>query len=90
MTAPDKRRGCVARQRLSKISMLAMLGDPPEPGEQYSDSKTRAFFEKITYDNWEITSFDPLTRVVCIEITDGLGTRTTSVTLPYLTVDGLP
>ena len=66
-----------------------MIGDPPEPGELYSDNKTRAFFEKMPDDVWEIVSFDPLTRVVCVEIT-AKGTRRVSVTLPYLTVDGLP
>ena len=86
----NKSRACVSKHRLSKISMLSMLGPPPEPGEQYSSSKSRAFYEKIPDDNWTIVSFDSLTQVVCTEITDRIGTRTTSVTLPYLTVDALP
>ena len=89
MSTEDKRRGCIANHRLSKSSMLAMLGDPAQPGESHSDSKSRAFYEKIPDANWEIISFNPLSRMVCVKITDRIGTRTTSVVLPYLTVDGL-
>jgi hypothetical protein len=69
--------------------MLVMLGDPAPAGELYSDSPQRAFFEKIPEDNWSIVSFNPLSRKVCVEITDNVSTRTVSVTLPPLTVDSI-
>jgi hypothetical protein len=79
-------RACVVQQRMPKATLLAMLGDPASIGESYSDSQSRAFFEKIPEDNWEVVSFDPSTRKVCVEISDDIGTRTVAVTLPYLTL----
>ena len=84
-----KRQACSANVRLLKATFLAMLGDPPLYGEQYSVDKQRAFFEKIPDANWTIVSFNPLTKKVCVEITDGIGTRTVAVTLKDLTVDSI-
>jgi len=85
MGAPQfRRRACpVTNDRLTKASMLAMLGPPPEFGETVSSHPSRAFFEKITQP-WAITSFNSMTREVCVEITTLTGKRTTSVVLPEL------
>lgn len=43
-----------------------------------------SFLDKIPPDNWQITSFDPRTRVVCIAITTQSGIRNVSVILPVI------
>jgi len=63
-----------------------MLGESAQPGEQYSDSPSRAFFEKIPSDNWEIVSYDSKTRNVCVRITDNSGVKTMGITLPTLSL----
>lgn len=85
MSAPQfRRRACtVTNTRLSKATLLAMLGPPPDPDQQFSSNPSRAFFEKIE-NPWEITSFNPVTRQVCVKITTPNGDRTTTVTLPEL------
>lgn len=42
------------------------------------------FLDKLSYDQWSITSFDPSTRVVCIAITTHGGIRNITVTLPLI------
>jgi hypothetical protein len=93
------RNSCSSFEKLSKSTLLAMLGqkrfvknkiyingwiiDDRSDDQPYSDSKNRAFFEKIKYD-WEIISFDSKTRVVCVEINDPVRKKVVSVTLPKL------
>lgn len=57
--------------------------NPYKDDEKFSSSKQRSFFEKIKYD-WQIISFDPATRLVCIQINDPVRTKTVSVILPNL------
>jgi hypothetical protein len=54
-----KRRACQSRQRLSKNTFVAYLTD---------GSKTKEFFLGMDQDDWEILSFDPEEREVCITI----------------------
>lgn len=49
-----------------------------------SSHPSRAFFEKIDDSDWSITSFDPSTRTVCVQIAQDTGTRTVTVILPAL------
>jgi hypothetical protein len=86
MAIEFRKRACQVVHRLTKVNFLAMLGNPPEPGEEFSNSVTRAFFEKISDEDWIITSFNPETRDVCVIVTSDNGTRTISVTLPVLSV----
>jgi len=53
------RRSCVGQQRLSQLTFLAMIVDV---------SKTNEFFASMSLDEWQIVSFEPRTREVCIEI----------------------
>lgn len=55
--------------------------NPYRDDEVFSNVKTRKFFEKIKYP-WEITSFDPESRQVCVEINDPKGIKHISITLP--------
>lgn len=57
--------------------------NPYRDDEYYSNTKTRRFFEKIPYP-WSIVSFDPKTRLACIQIDDPKGIKNVSVTLPNL------
>jgi hypothetical protein len=50
--------------------------------EEFSRNKTRQYFEKLDYNSWSITSFDPKTRKVCIKINIKSGDRFLSVTVP--------
>lgn len=86
MAAEFKRRSCQSGQRLSKPSLLAMLGEPPLDGESFSNNASRAFFERIPNENWDIISFDVITRNVCVSILTNYGVHTISVILPPLSV----
>jgi len=57
--------------------------NPYRDDEVYSNVKTRKFFEKIPHP-WQIVSFDPSTRQVCVQINDPKGIKNISVTLPNL------
>lgn len=90
-----KNIACSTYDRLSKNTFLAILGNKAfkkensniygtKDDEKYSRNKTRAYFEKLNNNSWDITSFDPETRKVCINIRNK-GTRINmSVTLPPL------
>jgi hypothetical protein len=54
--------------------------------ETYSPNITRSYFEKLNEKQipWSITSFNPKTREVCIEIKAQSGLRELSVILPQL------
>jgi hypothetical protein len=58
----------------------------PASDELYSTNLTRAYFEKLDYENtpWSIRSFDSKTREVCVEINTKSGLREISVTLPNI------
>lgn len=52
--------------------------------EEFSRNKTRQYFEKIDYNSWSITSFDPKTRKVCVQIDIKSGKSFLSITLPEI------
>lgn len=71
-----KERPCSVKERLTKGTFLAMLSQ---------DSRTQEFFLGIPDDDWIISSFDPNTRDVCVEITTPHGrVNTVSVKLNHL------
>ena len=74
------RRRCHKQDTLSKRTFLAML----EEG-----SSTANFFDKLTDDQWSITSFDAQTRQTCVKVTTDNNTSHLSITLPYLSASSL-
>jgi hypothetical protein len=88
MALPIKRRACTAQQTIPKSTFLTMLGPPPEKSyntqEAYSSGLTRAYFEKLEDSQWSIISFNPETRVTCVQLVSPVGQRLLSVTLPSL------
>lgn len=71
-----KTRPCSNTHRLPKATFLAMLSE---------GSRTYEFFLKIPDNKWTITSFDPATRTVCVEITTTHGSvNTVSVKINHL------
>jgi len=83
-----QRRRCISPDTISKPTFLAMLGDPPGKSfntqQEVSDSKIRAYFENLNDDQWQILTFNAETRDVCVEVISPAGSRTMTVTLPYL------
>jgi hypothetical protein len=67
------RRRCQKEHRLSKATLLAMI-------EPITD--TYEFFLSIPDEDWEIDSFNPRLREVCVNITQKGQTKKLSVTLP--------
>lgn len=67
------RHACQKRHSLRKETLLAMI----EPLSQ-----THEFFLGIPEIDWEILSFNPVNREVCVEIKQLGQTKTMSVTLP--------
>jgi len=88
MALPLERRACTAQQTIPKATFLAMLGPPPGKSfntqEEVSSSPTRAYFESLEDDQWRIISFNPETRVTCVQLASPSGQRLLSVTLPAL------
>lgn len=74
MVTNFKRRACQSTQRLSKKTLVAYLTE---------GSKEREFFEGLNDDDWEIMSFDPDKREVCVTIlNEKAGDVTLTVNLP--------
>ena len=69
-------RACSSPTTLSKEAFLGQLSD---------GSKQKSFFQSIPYDTWQVISFNPNTRVVCVTIVNGKTTNTISVTLQVTT-----
>lgn len=90
---------CQDSTRLSKRSLLANLAnsDPVrytlKPDSEKTEAEKQAnsivfvekkhFLETIDYDSWEIVSFNPSTKKVCIRINLPSGIKNISLTLPY-------
>jgi hypothetical protein len=71
-----KERPCSVQQRLAKVTFLAMLPD---------GSRQKEFYLSIPDDRWEILSFDPKTRDVCVRHTTLYGGENlSSTTLGHL------
>ena len=73
-----RRRACLADHRLRKVTLLAMLSD-----------KQKELFNKLDDSKWDIVSFSPYTREVCVTFTTDSGNRTISVILPHLSSSGI-
>lgn len=50
----------------------------------FSGTSTETILSNISDENWQILSFNPTTKEVCIQVSDRIGTRILSLTLPTL------
>ena len=73
MVIPFRRRACQGKARLAKETLLAYLTD---------GSKTKDLFLSMDINDWEITSFTPDNREVCILFLNDSRDITTTVILP--------
>lgn len=64
------RRACSEFQRISKRTVLAMV--------------TPSILDEVSEDDWTITSFDPDTRMVCVDLQNEAKLIHLSFTLPSL------
>jgi len=74
------RTACYNSQRLSKKALIAMLP---------TNTHMKDFFEWLADDAWEILSFDPKTRLVCIKTITPSGDRHLAVTVPVVSLSQL-
>lgn len=70
-----KTRACSAKQRLSQQTFLAYVTN---------DGKIATMFDNIPLSQWQIISFDPKSRSVCIEVDNGF-----RVILLYFTIPSI-
>lgn len=82
---------CLANYHLSQRSLLSILSSEDPVGYTLQDGENttsvqfnekKHFLETLDLDDWIITSFNPLTREVCVKITTMSGNRIISLTLP--------
>jgi hypothetical protein len=66
-------QACSSYERISKNTVKSMF----EVG-----NKTRIWLESLDKDQWHITGFDPVTRVVCFDLTNKIGLLHLALTLP--------
>lgn len=71
------RRACYQPPNISKATLIASFNE---------GSGTREYLEGLDDENWDILSFDPETRDVCIVLSSTTGSRihTMSFTLPVI------
>jgi len=74
------RTACYNSQRLSQKALIAMLP---------TETHMKKFFEGLEEDAWEIISFDPKTRLVCIKTITPSGDRFLAVTVPVVSLSQL-
>lgn len=73
-------RKCQAVNRLSQTAFLALIEGTP----------TARYFSALELSDWEIVSFNPTNREVCVQMTKVPVRRTTlTITIPYFTVNEL-
>lgn len=76
---PWLRTACSLRPDISKKTVLAMYDE---------GTPTREFLEKLRDDQWQVVSFDPAKREVCLLVISDRNTQMNlSLTLPELTVN---
>ena len=68
-------RACQAKQRLSQATVLAYL---PE------GTRIQEMFLGMSLDEWEVTSFNPLKREVCVTLLNDGGETLISFNIPTL------
>jgi hypothetical protein len=75
--------GRTTRQRISRIEAETLtLENDLVVSKDSVKSERRHFLDKVPLDDWTITSFDPKTRQVCIDLETENGRRHFSITLP--------
>lgn len=71
-----RKRACSGKTTISQAAVKAYLTD---------GSRTKRWLEQLEDDQWTVTSYDPITREVCMEIVTEQGLlRPLSITLPEL------
>jgi hypothetical protein len=75
-----RKRGCMASERLQKATLLAMLP---------SDTGVGRYIHSLDLSNWEIASFSPYSKEVCVSLINEKGNKTISLIVPQLTNDGI-
>lgn len=84
MATEFQRRKCTKQERLTKTTFLAILRDTGSALEEY--------FNGLEEDQWEIISFNSVTRDVCVRVENGVTNEsnpiTHSVTLPSISPSG--
>ena len=71
------------------VTFTLPTGNMTVPRSQVRTNAIPCVLDNIPQDSWTITSFDPSTRVVCIDIRTSSGIRHLSITLPTLYVNSL-
>jgi len=74
------RTACFNSQRLSQTALIATLP---------TETKMKEFFENLDPAKWQIISFDPPTRQVCIKLITPSGDRYLGVTIPVVSLSQL-
>lgn len=68
------RTACKKTQPIGKHTVRAML----------QGLASYEFFQKLTDDQWDVISFDPYKREVCIVLYNNSGNKQITVLLPYI------
>lgn len=79
MALPIPPRRCIPAPNISKATVKAM----------FEGTTTREWLDKMSDDQWEIFSFEPQTRLVCIEVFVDHGVNHMNLTLPVLSNSSL-
>lgn len=66
---------CKPLDSLRQETLIALLGE---------GTSVQAYFKSLDKTKWKITSFNPYTREVCVELTAKSGKRHIHVVLPYI------
>jgi hypothetical protein len=77
LTIPSRR--CMPPPTISKATVKAM----------FRDSTTGEWLDKLAENQWKIVSFEPQTRLVCIDVYVNHGVNHMNLTLPVLSVSSL-
>lgn len=75
------RRACLGRPDISKKTVLASFSE---------GNTTREFLDSLDDDQWQVTSFEPQNRLVCLDVTSDAGIiHHLTLTLPVVSVSWL-
>lgn len=67
---------------LTETVKIELNGELVEVDKGRIQTKTPTFFDKLQNAEWTITSFDPRTQIVCIQINNGKVIENISVSIP--------
>jgi len=79
MALPIPPRRCMPPPNVSQGTVRAM----------FVDTTTGDWLDKMSDDDWQIVSFEPQTRLVCIDVFTEHGTNHVNLTLPVLSTSVL-